>query len=222
MSSIASAPAEWPRLRLVIREAGDMTGAVGALTPGTAAALDGPHGALTVQGRDADAILLVAGGVGIAPVIGILRSLAAEGEPRPVRVLVATRSAAEQVFREEIAGLAARLDLRAEHLVQASPPAATAPPAFGGPLATLLRGLVARSTLALLCGPAAMMEAVARELEGRGVPEANIRYERFDYGAPHDRHGRSMRRAFLLVLAGVACGVLAFALRGLAGGVATG
>ncbi|MDJ0387624.1 ferric reductase-like transmembrane domain-containing protein [Roseomonas sp. E05] len=220
--SIASAPAEWPDLRLVIREAGDMTGNVGALAPGTPAALDGPHGALTVQGRTADAILLVAGGVGIAPIIGILRSLAAKGEPRPVRVLVATRSTAEQVFHEETAGLAARLDLRAEHLVQAPPPAGAASPAFAGPLATLLRGLEPGRTLALLCGPAAMMEAVAGELERQGLPDANIRYERFDYGAPHDRHGRSMRRAFLLVLTGVACGALAFALRGLAGGAATG
>jgi predicted ferric reductase len=213
--SIASAPEEWPCLRLVIREAGDMTNHIGALAPGTQAALDGPHGALTIAGREADAVLLVAGGVGIAPIIGILRSLAARRDPRPVRVLVATRSMAEQVFRREIAGLGKRLDLRTEYLVAASSVGDAPGPDFGPPLSALLRGLDPRRTLALLCGPVAMMEAVAGELEARGLPPGNIRYERFDYGAPGDRQGRRMRRAFLLVLGAVVLGVLTFALRGM-------
>jgi predicted ferric reductase len=212
--SIASAPEEWPRLRLVIREAGDMTSRIGNLVPGTAAALDGPHGALTLAGHEADAVLLVAGGVGAAPIIGILRSLAARQDRRPVRVLVATRSAAEQVFREEIAGFAKRLDLQAEHLVVAPTPGSGPGPDFGPPLSALLRGLDPHRTLALLCGPLGMMEAVAGELEAGRIPPGNIRYERFDYGAPGDRQGRRMRRAFLLVLGAVALGVLAFALRG--------
>jgi predicted ferric reductase len=215
--SIASAPAEWPRLRLVIQEAGDMTGRIGALAPGTPAALDGPHGALTLAGReDAEAVLLVAGGVGIAPIIGILRDLAARGDPRPVRVLVATRRAQQQVFREEIAAMRERLDLVATHLVDApAPPGWTGGegPVSEATLAALLRGLDPRRTLALLCGPVPMMAAAAGALERLGVPPRMIRYERLDYGAPADREGRRLRRAFLLMLGAVALGVLAFALR---------
>ncbi|GGG34079.1 hypothetical protein GCM10010964_22550 [Caldovatus sediminis] len=215
--SIASAPEEWPLLRLVIQEAGDMTRRIGALAPGTPAALDGPHGALTVAGRRAESLLLVAGGVGIAPIIGILRHLAARGEARPVRVLVATRRPEQQVFREEIAAMRGRLDLVATHLVDApAPPGWTGGvgPVSEAALAELLRGLDPRRTLALLCGPVPMMEAAAGALERLGVPAGRIRYERFDYGAPGDREGRRLRRAFLLMLGAVALGVLAFALRG--------
>ena len=138
--SIACAPEEWPRLRLVIREAGDMTGRIGALARHPAA-LDGPHGALTLAGHEADAVLLVAGGVGHRAGHRHPALARRAAGPRPVRVLVATRSAAEQVFREEIAGFGSQLDLRAEHLVAAPPPGDAPGPDFGPPLSALLRGL---------------------------------------------------------------------------------
>jgi predicted ferric reductase len=49
--SIASAPGQLPRLQFLIKEAGDFTGSIGRLAPGTAAYVDGPYGNLTLEGR---------------------------------------------------------------------------------------------------------------------------------------------------------------------------
>jgi len=213
--SIASSPGELPTLRLVIHEAGDMTSHIGALPLGTPAALDGPHGALTVEGRDFDALVLIAGGVGIAPIIGILRWLAEQRERRAVRVVVAAHKVADQAFMQEIAELGGRLNLQAVHLIHATEPGWT-----GGVgrvslplLHGLLHGLPVERTLALLCGPLPLMEAAAGQLAQLGVPDNNIRYERFDYAAATDRQARRTRNAFLLMLAAIGLGVLAFAWR---------
>jgi predicted ferric reductase len=46
--SIASSPELLPRLRLIIREAGDCTDAFGAIEPNRRVAVDGPHGAFVL------------------------------------------------------------------------------------------------------------------------------------------------------------------------------
>ena len=63
--SIADTPSR-PGLRLIVKEAGDFTGRIGALAPGTPVGIDGPYGNFVLEGRPADSLLLIAGGVGIA------------------------------------------------------------------------------------------------------------------------------------------------------------
>jgi predicted ferric reductase len=70
--SIASAPSELPRLRLIVREAGDCTNDFGKIEPGTRVAVDGPHGSFTLDDRD-ETVVMVAGGVGIAPCLACSR-----------------------------------------------------------------------------------------------------------------------------------------------------
>jgi predicted ferric reductase len=77
--SIASAPAELPRLRLMIREAGDCTNNFGRIEPGTRVAVDGPHGGFVLpEGKGP--FIMVAGGVGIAPLLACWR------RPPPMRI----------------------------------------------------------------------------------------------------------------------------------------
>ncbi|MFO1037275.1 MAG: ferric reductase-like transmembrane domain-containing protein [Geminicoccaceae bacterium] len=218
--SIASAPGELPNLRLVVREAGDMTSTIGSLPDGLPASLDGPHGALTVEGHAFDSLVLVAGGVGIAPIIGILRSLAERGERRPVRVVVATRTAADQIFHDEILALGQRLHLKALHLIDTPEPGWTGAigPMTREHLQGLMHGVTPARTLALLCGPVPLMEAAADLLERLGVPSDSIRYERFSYAAAGDRKARRTRNAFLVMLAAIAVGIALFATRPLVSG----
>jgi predicted ferric reductase len=64
--SIADSPTR-PGLSLIIKEMGDFTRQIGTLEPGTPIGIDGPYGEFAVQEHKADAVLLLAGGVGIAP-----------------------------------------------------------------------------------------------------------------------------------------------------------
>ena len=180
--SISSAPASGPHLALTIKESGDFTDHIGKVSAGTVAYLDGPHGTFSLQGRDAKRIVLIAGGVGFAPVIGILRQLAAERHPHPVHIVYGNRVESQILYRDEIEALARRLDLRVD-LVLSEPPAGWTGK-VGELTPQVLRTCLASPSpdaLYLVCGPVAMMDGVEASLIGMGVPPRRIVSERFKY-----------------------------------------
>jgi predicted ferric reductase len=67
--SICSAPAAGPELSFMIKELGDFTRTVGRIETGAVAYVDGPYGILSVDGRAEPGVALIAGGVGLAPLI---------------------------------------------------------------------------------------------------------------------------------------------------------
>jgi predicted ferric reductase len=200
--SIASSPTELPRLRFVIKENGDFTGTIGDMPKGTTAYLDGPHGNL-VADMNAEAIVLVAGGVGIAPIISIVRSLADQNYLGRVALLIATQTVAEQIFAAEVEGLSSKLNLHAVFVVEE--PSASWRGELGrideAKLRRLLSGISPARADILLCGPLAMMSVVSTLLLKMGALRECIRYERFDYHEGSDPKSRSMRRSALLLFA---------------------
>ncbi len=181
--SLASSPREGPELRLLIKARGDFSGNAAAIAPGTPAYVDGPHGDFVIAGHDADAIALIAGGIGIAPIAGILRDLQLSGDHRPVRLLYGARNLERMAGREMIDGVAGSLDLNVEYVLEAPPPGWQGGAGSITPEAVLrtLRGTDPQRCLCMLCGPTDMMLAAEDALLRAGVPAANIVYERFDY-----------------------------------------
>lgn len=181
--SIASAPEELPRMRFLIKAVGDLTRSLPGLGAGTMVSVDGPHGNLVADGRDADAILLVAGGVGLAPLIGVLRSLAARADKRPVRCIYAAGEPRNLVHADEMLELEARLDLVNHFTVDESAPgwSGGVGPIDAALVQKALQGLNVKRTLALICGPTPMMASSADLIADAGVPLDNIVYEKFAY-----------------------------------------
>jgi predicted ferric reductase len=180
--SISSAPSDRPRVEFTIKEAGDFTDRVGTVPLGTAAYLDGPHGAFTPAGRPACRLVLIGGGVGFAPLLGILRALAHAGWPHPVDVIYGNRVASQIIARDELEAMAGRLDLRL-HLVLSEPP-----PDWTGAVGELTPDMLAAclperdaGALYLVCGPTPMMNVVEHGLLGLGIPADRIVSERFAY-----------------------------------------
>jgi predicted ferric reductase len=180
--SISSAPASRPHLAFTIKESGDFTNHIGRIPAGTVAYLDGPHGTFTLQGRDARRIVLIAGGVGFAPVIGILRQLAEMQHPHPVHLVYGNRVETQILYRDEIEALANRLDLRVDLVVSEPPPGWTG--RVGELTPEVLRTCLSSPSpeaLYFVCGPVAMMDSVEASLIGMGVPPGRIVSERFKY-----------------------------------------
>lgn len=215
--SIATAPGDGRRLGFLIQEAGDFTGTVGRLAPGTPVTLDAPHGSFTPdEAEGAGAVLLVAGGVGIAPILGILNEFAARGERRTVRLIYAARDGAALVDPALYAPACAALGIAPMLVVDRAP---TGPDQRQGPvgrahLAEALEGLEPARTAALVCGPTGFMTAVADGLHGLGVPVGNLAYERFDYrGGTVSARDRRILAVFRAIAAAVVLACVLFALR---------
>jgi predicted ferric reductase len=175
--SISSAPAAGPEVSFIIKELGDFTSALDQVKPGTRVYLDGPYGHLTVNGRTEPGIALVAGGVGIAPLLGILRQMRLTDDPRKVRLVYGNRREDQIVYREELTGEDVTYVL--------SEPPDDWREETGMIDAALLDRVFApeqfRQWLFVLCGPTAMMDVVEEHLIACGTPARHIVSERFQY-----------------------------------------
>jgi predicted ferric reductase len=84
--------------------------------------LDGPYGTFTV-GNAAALHVLIAGGVGIAPMMSIIRTFADRGDERPIILLYGSKDWESVTFREELEALKTRLNLTIVHVLTAAGPA---------------------------------------------------------------------------------------------------
>jgi len=181
--SISTAPAQGPEIGFVIKELGDFTNSIGDVKVGCVAYIDGPHGNLTLVGREGRGIALIAGGVGIAPLIGILRQLAADRDPRPILLIYGNRTREQIAYAQELEELTGILNLKVE-LVLSEPPLE-----WSGRMGITDAGLItgmfsfdgAPEWLYLLCGPPDMVESVEAVLVECGVPLSQVISERFNY-----------------------------------------
>lgn len=181
--SIASAPGEGRDLRFVIKELGDFTATLSGIPLGTTAYVDGPHGNLVLEGRGGTGIACIAGGVGIAPMLGLLRQLELDADPRPTVLVYGNRHAGQIACTEDLARL------RRRHRTQVVQVLLEPPDDWQGERGMVDAALVARlfaeprhrDWLYVLCGPPAMMETVEAALLGLGVAPRRIISERFQH-----------------------------------------
>lgn len=179
--SISSAPGERPRISFTIKESGDFTDGIGSVPIGTRAYVDGPHGNFTL--REAPGYVFIVGGVGLAPVMGLLRQLQSEAFAGPLQLVYGNRIESQILYREELDAMTKALDLRVDHVL--SEPPEGWPGLVGQLSAGVLRECLGPSIhadrLYFVCGPLAMMDSVERTLVDLGVPADRIVSERFKY-----------------------------------------
>ena len=212
--SIASSAAYLPRLRLIVRHAGNCTNVFHTLAPGTPVAIDGPHGSFVLPSQSS-AVVMVAGGVGIAPLLGMLEEAADRGDKREFRLLYAASSHEAMACKEALADFGDRMNLK---ITYCADEACSVPDVLRGPiqrdyLRGLLSGLPIDEVSVLLCGPPAMMEAAADAFLSFGVPMANVHYERFDFGAGSGQIDRWRRLNAVVVFAALVAAGLLFSSR---------
>ena len=111
-----------------IRGAGDFTRRIRRLLPGQPVWVDGPHGAFTSDLTNASAgFVLMAGGVGITPMLSMVRTAAHRGDPRPYRLVVVASAPEDLFFREELANLRRYIDLEVTEVLRRPRPGLVRP-----------------------------------------------------------------------------------------------
>ncbi|GGK75072.1 FAD/NAD(P)-binding protein [Mangrovihabitans endophyticus] len=157
-----------------IRAVGAVTRALCQAAPGAVIGMRGPFGTTwdvsSAAGHD---VIVVAGGIGLAPLRPVIRRVLAEPTAfGRVSVLVGAREPAEMLYRDELRRWAARAQV--EVIVD------RAADGWTGPVG-LVTALVAgadvdpAAAVAFVCGPEVMMRSAARALIDRGVPAAAVR-----------------------------------------------
>ena len=145
-----------------------------------------PAGAFVFDPGPATRVVLIAGGIGITPMMSTIRSLTDRAWRGDIYLLYSVKTAADIAFRDELAWLAARHpNLHTRILVTREPYAAP-----GGSNAVIRAGQITADVIAsfvpdlrhgpvFLCGPAPMMAAMRETLLTIGVPDAEILEEAF-------------------------------------------
>lgn len=180
--SFASSPTRPGELSFAIKALGDFTATLGEIQPGEIAYVDGPYGAFSCdRHRQAAGYGFIAGGVGIAPIMSMLRTLADRGEVRPLALIYCNRVWEHVVFREELQALAGRLDLRLVHVL------GEPPPTWDGERGLLTQAILERHLPPhrgdwhyFVCGPTPMLRIAERGLGALGVPLRRVHSELFD------------------------------------------
>lgn len=164
---------EGDRLSLTVRSVGAVSAALGGAPVGGTLGVRGPFGTGWDEPSAGD-VLIVAGGIGLAPLRPLVRrTLAARARYGDISVLVGARRPGSLLYTEE---MRAWQDAGARVLVTVDRPE----PGWDGEVG-VVTALLDRAdfdppvTDAFLCGPEVMIRVVARELVHRGVAADRIR-----------------------------------------------
>ncbi|MEW6220727.1 MAG: ferric reductase-like transmembrane domain-containing protein [Thermodesulfobacteriota bacterium] len=180
--TIASSPLRPACLLFTIRACGDWTRTVPKLAAGERVALEGPFGRFShlvyLQARE---LVMIAGGIGITPMLAMLRHLADTGDRRPITLVWSVRRREDLLFPEEWPRLGQRLPGFRFLPHHSRPQPGAAEPGRRLDRAILAQHLAPchREAEVFLCGPPAMMAEVRGILAGLGFARRHIHDEAF-------------------------------------------
>lgn len=150
--------------------------------PGDRIEVRGPIGGPFTWTRDLGGpLFLVAGGSGIAPIMSMVRHRRSVAPEIPARLLYSSRSLGDIIYREELERRAAEERLEVVYTLTRAGPADWT--GYSRRIDQLMLGEalagVEGTPLSYVCGPTALVEAVADGLVALGVPPGRVHTERF-------------------------------------------
>ncbi len=140
-----------------------------------------PSGKFVFTGNEAESVVLIAGGVGITPMMSITRALTDMGWPGEIYFILACRTPQHFIYREELEALQHRYSNLHVHVAMSR---------IEKDIDHYYAGRLSKEKLAEwvpdiaskwihLCGAPQMMESTKAMLAELGVPKENIHFENF-------------------------------------------
>jgi ferredoxin-NADP reductase len=180
--SISSPPEARGYMEISVKRLGSVSGTLHAmLRPGSLLSVRAPAGSFVYPSGDDRPIVLIAGGVGITPLMSMLRH-GLDSEPsRPITLYYSVRTRNDIAFHDEIRLLDRRHGQFRAFLAVTDDPAAADmfPGRITDELIAQTMPGVAHATC-MLCGPPPMIEAMTQMLVGIGVPRSQVHFEIFN------------------------------------------
>ena len=147
----------------------------GSIKPGDELEVTGPYGVFTLRASSPRRLLFIGGGAGMAPILSLLRSLAADGQ-RARRPRTTTAPAPRPTSSTSTSSAA--LPARFVPALSEDSNGWTGETGLITDVVERLEGDIAEVD-AYVCGPPPMVEAAIALLEAKGVPEAHIYFDKF-------------------------------------------
>ncbi|MFP4380487.1 MAG: ferric reductase-like transmembrane domain-containing protein [Candidatus Sumerlaeia bacterium] len=180
--TISSTPTRPDSLIFTIKNSGDYTSTIGKTREGDRAIIDGPFGHFShlVKGKDKEPLLFIAGGIGITPLLSMMRYIADNESQRSILLIWANRSRHDIVLEEELTEMAHQNpNMRIVHVLSDDPD-------WDGEKGFVDRDFLKRvldksdkKRRVFLCGPPPMMKMTYKALKKNGFSSRKIHTEEF-------------------------------------------
>lgn len=180
--SLSSSAMHPEQLAFTIKELGDFTATIGSVTTGTLVYVDGPYGSFTPDRNTFSGYVFIAGGVGITPIMSILRTFADRHDLRPLILFYGCGKLEDMTFREELDLLQVRLKLNIVQVLSDPPDGWTGERGFIN--ADVMGRHLPEQRMDyeyFVCGPLPMQQGIKEALDKLGVPPEQIQSESFNF-----------------------------------------
>jgi predicted ferric reductase len=183
--TLSSTPTRPEACTMTIKCSGDFTSLLGRLKAGDKAVVDGPYGLFSMQAhnlRPDDELVMIAGGIGITPMLSMLRYMADTGDGRKVSLVWSNRTEADILCRDEIEGMKGKLhNFSVHHVLTRQKDSEGRTGRLTQKTLVDLLSSCNREASVFVCGPPPMMDAARRYLERLGFKRSRIYMEKFSY-----------------------------------------
>ncbi len=165
------------RMRVTVKMLGEHTQALSDVAIGTRVFVSGPYGSLTAARRRQRRVLLIAGGIGITPLLPLLQTLPAESAEL---TLIYRASDVDSVaLKSEVDVVAAERGAEVHYVLGARGSSASDDPLSAVELLSLVPDVAECDVF--LCGPEGFVSQVSQSLRSLGVSRNSIHVEQFSF-----------------------------------------
>jgi predicted ferric reductase len=175
--------AQGGKLRFSIKEVGDFTFSVKDLKLGDRVYVDGPYGAFDLENPETkDGLVMVAGGIGLAPILSLLKTLGDTGDQRPLYLFYGDFSEKTQLYREELNEALERTNLK-KLVIVFEKPGDEEYPHKGYITDKIMEANLPDNYKALyyfVCGPPGLVAAMHRNFKALDVSPKRIHIENYE------------------------------------------